>query len=339
MEKNEHSTASLAQPIESSSGAHAIRVSQNQSVKKAVSKKETSQYAGFWWRLAAFQFDFILVTLIVTLSISVVATLYGAATDTKCPAWVSYGLLAVIPWMYFSIFESSQWKGGPGKRFFGLRVSDTSGKQIGFRAGSIRYVVRPLAALLFFAGYLMIFWSRKSQTLHDRMARTLVIRRIGQSQAERLSLILPMKVMETCKRHAVALVASWTIIISIAILIGLLYLMAPTLKMVKARHEFENNIVAIQSIKDYVGIYVTTKGRYPDAIPREVTDTLKLSSDVSLTYFPRFGYIDIAFYGSPYLTGRTASFAPIRRENQILWSCSAPGINAEVLPATCTRIQ
>jgi uncharacterized RDD family membrane protein YckC len=88
--------------------------------------------------------------------------------------WYFGGLLC-SGWLYFALMECSKWQGTIGKRALGLKVVDLSGRRISFGRATGRYFGKFLSSILYI-GYLMIFWTKKKQGLHDMMASTLVVR-------------------------------------------------------------------------------------------------------------------------------------------------------------------
>ena len=61
-----------------------------------------------------------------------------------------------------------------GKRAFGLKVTDEDGNRISFKTASIRSAWAFLSRWVV-VGYLPYFWTEKKQTVHDILAKTLVI--------------------------------------------------------------------------------------------------------------------------------------------------------------------
>jgi uncharacterized RDD family membrane protein YckC len=72
--------------------------------------------------------------------------------------------------------ESGQKKATLGKQAMGLKVTDLSGGRINFGQASIRHFGKFISAIILFIGYLMMLWDSKKQTLHDKIAGTLVIK-------------------------------------------------------------------------------------------------------------------------------------------------------------------
>lgn len=79
-------------------------------------------------------------------------------------------------WLYFAIMESGADQATIGKRALGLKVTGTSGERITFGQASARYFGKFLSSLILLIGYLMMLWDDKKQTLHDKIANTLVVK-------------------------------------------------------------------------------------------------------------------------------------------------------------------
>lgn len=86
-----------------------------------------------------------------------------------------FGGLLLASWLYHAILESSKWKATIGKRFFGLQVVGLEGNQISFLRASLRHFSKALSRFIVFVGFLMIFFTKKKQALHDKIASTVVI--------------------------------------------------------------------------------------------------------------------------------------------------------------------
>lgn len=78
---------------------------------------------------------------------------------------------------YHAIFESSTYRGTPGKLLLRIQVSDLQGNPISFWHSVGRNAGKFLSAFILYIGFFMAIWTPKKQTLHDSMANTLVILR------------------------------------------------------------------------------------------------------------------------------------------------------------------
>jgi uncharacterized RDD family membrane protein YckC len=89
-----------------------------------------------------------------------------------------YGVTIVSNWLYYALLESSEKQGTIGKMAMGIKVvSATDSGRISFGQATGRHFGKFISTMILCIGYLMMLWSNKSQTLHDSMAGTLVIRR------------------------------------------------------------------------------------------------------------------------------------------------------------------
>jgi uncharacterized RDD family membrane protein YckC len=79
----------------------------------------------------------------------------------------------LITFFYFTFFEASEWQGTPGKRLLNIKVTDMNSERISLKKGAARFFGRILSAQLLI-GYIMIFFNRHKQGLHDFIASTLV---------------------------------------------------------------------------------------------------------------------------------------------------------------------
>lgn len=86
----------------------------------------------------------------------------------------------ILPWLYFSLMESSSMRATIGKRAMGLTVQDLQGNQLTFGRATGRYFVNFINLFTFFIGYLMMFFSERRQCLHDIIVDTEVVRGGGQ---------------------------------------------------------------------------------------------------------------------------------------------------------------
>lgn len=152
-----------------------------------VATTDESVYAGFWLRAGAFAIDQgILVAIfyfgLMLCSIVFVGVTVGMdATPPEFPlpmlagfAWL-WVLAAVAPWLYHAVFESSAKQATPGKLACGIKLTDLAGERIGFGRASARYFASWITSLTFLIGYLTVAFTGKRQSLHDLIARTVVV--------------------------------------------------------------------------------------------------------------------------------------------------------------------
>lgn len=134
-------------------------------------------YSGAFRRLFAYMID----TAVIIGCFFLLAALLGVALFANpllalpMVGFWYFGGLFCSGWLYFALQESSKWQGTVGKRALGLKVVDLEGRRISFGRATGRYFGKFLSSLLYI-GYLMIFWTKKKQALHDMIASTLVVR-------------------------------------------------------------------------------------------------------------------------------------------------------------------
>jgi len=126
-------------------------------------------YGGFWRRAAAICLDGLIVFLVTVLASLV----------------VSDGLLlrlmsVLVACAYYAGFHSSSWQATPGKRIYGIKVTDDKGGRISLARAIGRYFATWLSGLILGIGFLMAGFSHKRQALHDMICGTLVVNRDAQ---------------------------------------------------------------------------------------------------------------------------------------------------------------
>lgn len=130
---------------------------------------EQPRYAGFWIRLLAYIIDAMILGAITYPLIQVLNSMGIGDRYTNV-------LSIAISWMYFAVFESSDWMASPGKKVLGLIVTDEQGMKISVGLATRRYFAKILSGLLLGIGFFMIAFTARKQGLHDKIFHTLVLR-------------------------------------------------------------------------------------------------------------------------------------------------------------------
>jgi uncharacterized RDD family membrane protein YckC len=130
-------------------------------------------YAGFWWRVLAYFIDSIVLSIVYTLLVS-----YLTLVTQNVNGSVAFGNMAnlVITFIYFTCLESSEWQGTLGKQICGLQVTNLDGNRISYRVAVLRHIGKIISALILCIGFLMVAFTEKKQGLHDKLARTFVVK-------------------------------------------------------------------------------------------------------------------------------------------------------------------
>lgn len=125
-------------------------------------------YASRLQRLGGWLIELVVVAVLLALGLILGGSSYFA------------GFLIALTaiWLYFAGLESSSLQSTLSGRILGLRVTDLKGEPISFNRATLRHFAMYFSALTPFAiGFLMAFWTKRRQTLHDYVTSTLVLRK------------------------------------------------------------------------------------------------------------------------------------------------------------------
>ena len=78
--------------------------------------------------------------------------------------------------LYTALFNYSKLQATPGKLLVGIKVCDEQSKRISFLRALARTLLIPFSILPLLIGYIMVLFNDKRQALHDKLAKTLVIK-------------------------------------------------------------------------------------------------------------------------------------------------------------------
>jgi uncharacterized RDD family membrane protein YckC len=130
------------------------------------------EYASGWRRLAGWLIEFVVVVLLLLAGLIVGSILSGDSL------FIGFVLALSAVWLYFAGLESSEQQSTLAGRILGTRVTDVHGQPLTFSRATTRHFAMYLSALTPVAiGYLMAFWTKRRQTLHDYLTSTVVVRR------------------------------------------------------------------------------------------------------------------------------------------------------------------
>lgn len=135
----------------------------------------TPQYAGFGSRLVAHIID----GAILSISIGIISWITGIEFSSGVMeivyspgGWISFFLVLA----YFVYFETSEKQATIGKSVMGLKVIRQDGKKMETSDAIIRYLGKVLSAVIFMIGFLMVLFDDQKRSLHDRIAKTYVVK-------------------------------------------------------------------------------------------------------------------------------------------------------------------
>lgn len=147
------------------------------------------KYSGFFSRLIALVLD----TIILSIPLTLLSNVFEKNSNIDM-------ILFIIIWWIYTSYSIYKWKGTLGKRIVGLYVLKIDTEKLSFKEASLRYffsilIYLPLTLylailenieienekllwillLLTFGTFFMIFFNKKSQTLYDYLAKTVVV--------------------------------------------------------------------------------------------------------------------------------------------------------------------
>jgi uncharacterized RDD family membrane protein YckC len=129
-------------------------------------------YATRWRRLVAWLIESVVVIVLIGAAFLVGSALYGDGL------FLGFVLALTSIWLYFAGSESSARQTTLSGRLLGTRVTGLRGEALTFNRATARHFAMYLSALTPFAiGYLMAFWTKRRQTLHDYITSTVVVKR------------------------------------------------------------------------------------------------------------------------------------------------------------------
>lgn len=139
----------------------------------ASTSKQNTGLASLGTRLVAFALDALLLLTLVG-----VVDYYTFSSDESALLLKPERLLhLLLAWLYFAGTETCACQGTLGKHLLHLRVSDTSGNRLTFRASSIRFFTKPVTVLLTLLRFLVAAPLDFRRPFHDRVAGSQVCSR------------------------------------------------------------------------------------------------------------------------------------------------------------------
>lgn len=133
-------------------------------------------YAAFDQRVLATVLDWFFVSgfcIIIAFTISLFTYSKGVLLS------IALSLLVIIPvfnFVYHIILEALLKQGTYGKQILRIKVSDLNGSRLDLRRSIVRNLAKILSVPTFYVGYLMSFFNKKQQCLHDMIAGTIIIK-------------------------------------------------------------------------------------------------------------------------------------------------------------------
>jgi uncharacterized RDD family membrane protein YckC len=140
---------------------------------------ENSIYGNLSKRLGALLIDMVIVIIIVAPFLYAFIIWMVNRDELLNPSMITIfsSLIELIPfWLYFSLFESSKFKGSVGKMIFKIIVVDYKGDRLSFKKATIRSFSKIISFMLSLIGLIIVATSNKKQAVHDNIAKTIVLK-------------------------------------------------------------------------------------------------------------------------------------------------------------------
>ena len=148
-------------------------------------------YGGFWIRFAAYFMDGMIVGITLFVLAFVWTLTTGREFATKFGDVMTLGMVA-LGQIYHAYFVSSARMATPGKRLCGLYVTDVEGHRLSFGKALWRNIAALFSYLTLCIGFIMAAFTERKQSLHDKIAGTLVHRQPGSSAPVAVVIVVAM---------------------------------------------------------------------------------------------------------------------------------------------------
>jgi uncharacterized RDD family membrane protein YckC len=140
------------------------------------------EHGGFWARFFALCIDLIFIGAIsLGLAEFMGAGIFTMTTSARHSDIAALSIVcAFLLWSLYCIaMLASTWQATLGKRWLGLKVTDMRGRRLSLKRSFSRFLLAHLCLVFCGLGFLMILVTRNRQSLHDKMAGTMVVRSNG----------------------------------------------------------------------------------------------------------------------------------------------------------------
>ncbi len=127
-------------------------------------------------RLIAIAIDYLIVILVCAALTLLFVSLAGTQFLRGVILAAGFTTVFIAKFLYACFMESSVKQGTFGKYWLGIKVCDEQGLRLDFLKAFIRNLAKLFSILTLGIGYMMGFFSKKQQCLHDRIAGTLVVK-------------------------------------------------------------------------------------------------------------------------------------------------------------------
>jgi uncharacterized RDD family membrane protein YckC len=131
-------------------------------------------YAGIFRRMLAFGLDLIIL-LVLNIAIFVLLQKIGIKSSPEQENPLVSIILLIVNWLYFGLFETSNWLGTPGKKLTSIAIVNEAGEKISLIQSTQRFVLSFLTLFTLFIGFFVAWRDAKKQAIHDRFSKSWVV--------------------------------------------------------------------------------------------------------------------------------------------------------------------
>lgn len=133
--------------------------------------------AGFWLRLVALMIDGFLIFLMQAIFGIILTVASSDGFNLHRSTSILLQLFSTVVSLFYWIFFTGYCGQTPGKMLLRIQVVSTDGSSLSYGKAFYREVIgKFLSGIIFAIGYLMAAFDDQKQSLHDRMAKTYVIK-------------------------------------------------------------------------------------------------------------------------------------------------------------------
>ena len=144
------------------------------------------KYAGFWRRFVGWVIDFLIIIILAHWATVLVSSVISTpipdsltnlviTSEVLGTAIVIFVIDFIIIALYYCLLEASPLQATIGKYVAGLKITDMNGSRISYGKAFARRVYSLLSIITIFIGYIIAGFTPRKQTIHDMLAKTVVI--------------------------------------------------------------------------------------------------------------------------------------------------------------------
>jgi len=151
-------------------------------MENTISYASSSSYAGFFTRVKAYLIDAVILTAF-GYTIGIIYNLATGGFDfssLRIDVITGAPLISIINFIvgfaYFAYYESSAKQATIGKQVMDIKVVDMDGQRLSFGKALLRVVLKIVSMIPLGIGFLLPFFTKQKQALHDLIGKTLVVK-------------------------------------------------------------------------------------------------------------------------------------------------------------------